>query len=121
MAWPCCLSCTISTTKETTMATISTPVQVFHNNDPGYLDWIDPPRFKNWTTVGYLKACSDTASDLDAWAHQTTGGRPKACPACWSSGRPYGVGPRPDRATGTPVNGARPAGGAETAASETVV
>ncbi len=44
--------------------------------------WINPPRFKNWTTVGYMKVCGLSVSELAAWAVSTTGGTLQQCKSC---------------------------------------
>jgi hypothetical protein len=92
--------------------TSTSGVQIFVRNDTGYLAWlashrdgfvvnchekpvanylmlhratcawINPPKFKNWTTVGYIKACSPTVDDLDSWALAATGGRLRHCKSC---------------------------------------
>jgi Family of unknown function (DUF6308) len=109
------------------MATISTPVHLFHNDDPGYLawlaahrngfvvnchaqplatylmlhrascTWINPPRYKNWTTVGYIKVCASSIADLGAWALGATGGALQPCKTC-----------RPQRPSGQPVASRQP-------------
>src|SRR4051794_18813115 len=32
--------------------------------------WINPPRYKNWTTVGFIKVCAPAIADLAAWAYR---------------------------------------------------
>ena len=127
------------------MATPSPPVHVFRNNDAGYLawlaahcdgfvvnchaqplatylmlhrascTWINPPRSKNWTTVGYIKVCASSVADLEAWAHGATGGALQPCKTC-----------RPPRPSGQPGEGRQPSTapepeGAKVTASGTIV
>ncbi len=44
--------------------------------------WINPPKFKNWTTVGYVKACAQTRDELESWAIAATGGNLQPCKSC---------------------------------------
>jgi hypothetical protein len=121
------------------MATLNSPAILFDHDDPGYLawlaanrggfvinchrqpvawylvlhratcTWINPPRFRNWTTVGYVKVCAPTAADLDAWARDATGGRPKYCPACMRADEPHRDGSPVERhGTGSPAQALAP-------------